>query len=336
MHSKLTALAILAAITSTANAQECLTPIVDGLTQNSEGWAFNDLVKHDQKVFFGHLALHAYNPASDQVELVSDFSLRSGGSQPRGLLSAGDQLYFSGTGLPDETRRLHVYDSNTGLVDAVGEPAGNVISTFMYKQIDNEIYYDKFVESDIPGIISVPNLHVYNSVSGTESLVTQISAGSAGMTILPSNESIYIAGRDRRIATSPFGLHQYNTETGETETLLENVSGSLVEFESKLYFNGYDADVGFELTSYDPVSQTTTIHSDINPGSGSSTPQWLTVFEDKLFFGARDGDGVYGLYQYDSANGVSPVGELRVNSMIVSADSLFINAQGYNLSLIHI
>jgi gliding motility-associated-like protein len=50
------------------------------------------------------------------------------------------------------------------------------------------------------------------------------------------------------------------------------------------------------------VSQTVGIAYDVNPGTGSSLPYYLTIFEGKVFFNANDGSNGSELWVYDGTN----------------------------------
>jgi hypothetical protein len=87
------------------------------------------------------------------------------------------------------------------------------------------------------------------------------------------------------------GLHLYNINPGSGTSK----PSSLITLDGILYFQASDGTNGFELWSfnpaeYDPLDPTSGLHlHDINPGSGSSSPYFLTAMDGILYFRANDG-----------------------------------------------
>ncbi|MBT3419577.1 MAG: hypothetical protein HN433_00150, partial [Euryarchaeota archaeon] len=54
--------------------------------------------------------------------------------------------------------------------------------------------------------------------------------------------------------------------------------------------------------------------ANINPGSGSSSPQYLTVFNNELYFKAYDATNGYELWKYDGTNAPSMVANINPGS----------------------
>ena len=99
------------------------------------------------------------------------------------------------------------------------------------------------------------------------------------------------------------------TEDGTTlAEAFSSISG-LVEFDGLLFFAADDGSgSGSELWKSDGTEDGTEQVADINPGSGSSGPTYLTPVGDTLFFRARDDSGGYELWKSDgSAEGTELV-----------------------------
>jgi len=115
----------------------------------------------------------------------------------------------------------------------------------------------------------------------------------------------------------------------------------LTPVNESLYFTAYSSDSGYELWKIDDGQSTTTRLTDLNPGTGSSTPSGIIVVQGKLYFAADDGSGVRKLWMYDP-NPVSPATILRVNAggaaytattgKVFSADGSFTGGTSYSVS----
>ena len=95
--------------------------------------------------------------------------------------------------------------------------------------------------------------------------------------------------------------------TAQPKLDVDIISGSIssnpkyyTEFQSKLYFQGYDGKNGRELWEYDRKS-TPSMTADIYSGSNSnsSNPSEFCVFNNKLYFSATKGTDGYELLEYD-------------------------------------
>lgn len=81
-----------------------------------------------------------------------------------------------------------------------------------------------------------------------------------------------------------------------------------------------------------------TMVSDINPGSGDSMPQYLTVFDNELYFSANDGINGAELWRYDGVNPPSMAAEISPGSawgmpkwLTVFNDEIYFQAQDLTL-----
>jgi ELWxxDGT repeat protein len=63
----------------------------------------------------------------------------------------------------------------------------------------------------------------------------------------------------------------------------------LVNLNGTVYFAANDGTDGVELWQSDGTMAGTKLVQDINPGSASSFPAWLTVLNGQILFSANDG-----------------------------------------------
>jgi ELWxxDGT repeat protein len=73
------------------------------------------------------------------------------------------------------------------------------------------------------------------------------------------------------------------------------------------YFNGFDAEHGWELWKTDGTPDGTGIVKDLVPGPGDADPEWIVAMEDRVFFVARHqtagGTSALGLFVSDGSDG---------------------------------
>lgn len=99
-----------------------------------------------------------------------------------------------------------------------------------------------------------------------------------------------------------------------------------------LYFVADDGVHGRELWRSDGTEDGTVQVSDINPGSGSSSPRWLATFGDDLYFVADDGARGFELWRTDGTEaGTALAADLRPGAE--SASPAYLTALGEALFL---
>lgn len=87
-----------------------------------------------------------------------------------------------------------------------------------------------------------------------------------------------------------------------------DLRGPFLALGEKLCFAADDGNNGIELWITDPFAQSATRLTDLNPGSGDSSPRGLARVGDQIYFGAVDGNGMLGLYRTDGTPGsVTPI-----------------------------
>jgi ELWxxDGT repeat protein len=137
-----------------------------------------------------------------------------------------------------------------------------------------------------------------------------------------------------------------NTGTANANPAGDSPYRARITIDGLLYFVATDAAHGTELWKTDGTPAGTVLLKDINPGTGSSSPNSLTNFNGTLYFTANDGTTGQELWKSDgSADGTVLVEGIRAglnsafrsfgNSLAVVGSSLFLTANdgaiGYEL-----
>ena len=101
-------------------------------------------------------------------------------------------------------------------------------------------------------------------------------------------------------------LYRYDSTTDTFTTLLTPFDASslrveygLTAFDGQVIFQGFTHEHGHELWTYDPLSETAHIVSDIVPGSVGSNPQSTTAHDGALYFFAVDEAHGAEFWRYD-------------------------------------
>src|SRR5689334_18077450 len=92
------------------------------------------------------------------------------------------------------------------------------------------------------------------------------------------------------IAMSVFGQVKLLKDITDNENAPNegSIPSSPCEFKGQVYFRAFDWVNGYELYRTDGTKEGTALFKDLNPGSGNSTPSYMTVAGDKMFFSASN------------------------------------------------
>lgn len=126
-------------------------------------------------------------------------------------------------------------------------------------------------------------------------------------------------------------IRKYNSGTNTSEVIANTATtislypnGKTV-FSNKLYYINKKDDTGVEIFQYDGTTETCL---DINPGSGSSYPNLLTVVNNKMYFTCHYNNKYY-LYRYDGNNPPEIIDESNFNLMDYYSGMCEINNELY-------
>ncbi|MCB0684476.1 MAG: PQQ-binding-like beta-propeller repeat protein, partial [Saprospiraceae bacterium] len=243
--------------------------------------------------------LLAYDDASGQVELIADINTGPNGAQIEELTEYDGKLYFRATD-GQTGGELWQYDPGNGQTTQVADLDPGVVSS---NPSWLTVYAGKlyFRASDPT---SGSELRAYDSATGQVELVVDIQPGADHST--PDNLVVY-NGKLFFLAYNPTDgnqLHSYDAATGELEVYVISPGNNIsiqdpVVYHDRLYMQVQLSGQGRELWSFDDDSDTWTQIADLVPGSGGSSPSYLTVFNDKLYFQARTDDYGAELWEYD-------------------------------------
>ena len=217
------------------------------------------------------------NGTAAGTRLVRDINENDlGGSDPRGLMPLGDEVFFFAD------------DGSPGLWKSDGTAAGTVrVAPF------EPIEADQVRSAAAGGLLFFWGQgHQLWRTDGTE-------AGTFQLGVQPCCSSSVIVGVGGtaffliREGESPFALWASDGTVAGTRQVRPGDSGpadpsGLTAFQGKLYFTATDPVHGRELWKSDGTAAGTVLVKDIHPGSDSN-PVFLTVHAGRLWFFADDG-----------------------------------------------
>ncbi|WP_452230451.1 T9SS type A sorting domain-containing protein [Lacinutrix sp. MEBiC02404] len=148
-------------------------------------------------------------------------------------------------------------------------------------------------------------LYKHNAMTNTTTLVQDITPGSSYSSsdlesTIEYNGSLYLVISSQ--------LYKYESSS-ETLSLIPNiyVIGEMIIYNNKIYMNGYEnATTDYELYSYDSVTNTVDLVSDINNFNGEgSSPNEFILFNNKLYFSAKTVVVGKELFEFDAGTGIT-------------------------------
>lgn len=247
-----------------------------------------------------------------QFEMVSNINPNSG-SNPRWFTVMDTTMYFYAN---EPNNGFKIYSIHNGGLPtlcpnlSVGGVYGDgSISTSKQMGVLNSKLYT-------PAFIAPygRELYVYDGTnSPTMIMDINPSGGSSSPFYMMSNSGkLYFQANNGLLGSELWSHDPISNTTQCLSDINPGVNSSTIAFitayNNKLYFagsNGNDTtagNTGIELYSYDPVSNTTSLVMDINPGYMPSNPFGLTVINNKLYFVASEPTYGKELYMYDGIN----------------------------------
>jgi VCBS repeat-containing protein/ELWxxDGT repeat protein len=343
--------------------------VSDGLASAAGSVAIDvaDATASVSQLFFSAIVgsereLYALDTETGAVSLIAD--VNANGNSNAAVLGLFDgKLYFRGIGNNATDNNvgfeLYVYDSATGTTELVADifPGPTGSNPLILTELDGKLYMSAQGINTSGGNVG-SELYVHDTAAGTTSLVADLAPGSSSSfpTYLATlNGKIYFSARGS--GGSELYVHDpatnitamvadLNTGLAGSDPGFSSIGGQAVAvLDGKLYFgalgnNGPDGNVGRELYVHDPATGTTSLISNLMPGSASSDPAELTVLGGKLYFNAQHPTAGRELLVYDPATGTtslvadlanqgSPTGSYYANLTVLDG-KLYFTAFGDN------
>ena len=244
--------------------------------------------------------------------MVKDINL-TGSSSPSFLTTVNNNVYFNATdGIHGKT--LWKSDGTASGTTMVNYSNNSSYPSSM-TTIGNKDYF--FADDGIHGT----ELWKSDGTASGTTMVKDIFPGLDGSDfgfLKAIDNMLYFEATD---GENGYGLWKSDgTEAGTVQIkpgAFENTQ-YVVKLNGFLYFDGWDPVNGLELWKSDGTDEGTSIVKDINPGSNSSIPTYLTVVNNTLFFTADD--GVYGTELWKSDGTAS--GTVMVKDIYVGDGSI--------------
>jgi ELWxxDGT repeat protein len=282
-----------------------------------------------------HRSLYRYDTPTGALTLLTAYSNVQTVALPRVFAYSRGQLFFDGDN-PVAGHEPWVSDgtvAGTHLLRDLAAEIGNPSSPASFVEYNQKLYF-----SADDGLSGRELWTSDGTYAGTQ-LVIDINPGSAGSNPV----DLFTAGGSLYFFTQPStGASQFWHSDGTTQgtqmlatlTPLSNAGpgstcGSGVALGNMVYFAAADTNDGTELWRTDGTSQGTTRVADINPGTASSNPCYLTVVGSRLYF-AADGGPTQGGLELWASDGTA-AGTVRVADIVAgSVGSTPHNLVSYN------
>ncbi|MCP4138012.1 MAG: hypothetical protein GY754_44020, partial [bacterium] len=304
------------------------------------------MVVFDNKLYFAAnngsignelLRYDGVNPPEEAADMYTGFF----GSDPKHLAVFQDELYFQASGSTSHGLELWKYNGVTAVEMGDYVPGYSGMEPDYLTVFNNKLFFRCSVF--LPGN---SELWSYDGVSDPSLVVDIYDGQSSDPTHLAVfNGELYFNARDGN--GHNYELWKYDGSTAteiadmKTGTFDAFYPEHLAVFNDRLYFSAEgDTENGTELWSYasNPVPEDGFEEIDINTGSNSSSPRFLTVFRNKLYFQARgsSGNGAE-LWCYDGSN--APYEAFNIDGdnnssypehLTVFNNKLYFSANGYN------
>jgi len=237
--------------------------------------------------------------------LVSDINPGATGSSASDLINVNGELFFAAN---DGTHGLELWETD-----------GTAAGTMMVKDVDPGI---------TGGFAGTPMVNIngtvfFDATDGTHGVELWKSDGTAAGTVMVDDINLGVSGSFPTSLTNlngtllffaddgTHGLELWRSDgtTAGTSLVMDINPGVSASFTTgffnvttvngTLFFMAQDASHGFELWKSDGTAAGTTMVADINPGAGSSAPQFLTNVNGTLFFTANDVTHGFELWKSD-------------------------------------
>lgn len=306
------------------------TPVAEaqiGTVNVSLYWNTSSTVEVNGKYYYAKNSsianFYTYDGVNPPVIAHKNIGNTESPQDARDLLVLNGKVYFSAHYLSGPgSDVLWKFDPNTKDLSFVRGITGAYLSAIKENLIFNNMLY---VHADI--------LYYYDPNTDTAKQVLQTFGlfGNSCMNVY--NGKLYYRAIDTNNSNKPkvFEFDGTNNAKMISGSMQANVNAKghpICGFKNKIYFVGYDAANNCQLCKYDPVANTVSAVSGINP-SGAADPDWLMVYGSKLYFRATDGSHGTELWSYDGTNNPVMVSDINPGSGNADVHDLFV----YNNSL---
>lgn len=315
---------------------------------NSLSVGFNNIFVFNGSVFFSasdtlfNSELWKYTPGQGASKVAEIDTANNSGSNPSKFIEFNGKLYFAARTMQLGTE-LHMYDpgnQSVSLVKDIGQGvfSGNPDHLTIF---NGKLYfqaYDTSVGRELFELDPTTN----NVKLAAEIYPGNLSGSPSQLIVL--NNKLYFAANDGNTGNELFEYDGNNPPARITDINPGNGSGlsttsSLVIFQNKLFFSGYDTGSNsYQLLSYDPATNGITLAAAINP-STSAYINYPTAYNGKIFFAANDGTTGIELWSYDGTNAVLEHDIIPgnassiINNITLSGASLYFTARGTGIGI---
>ena len=250
--------------------------------------------------------LYRYNLAAfgnNGLFLIEDLKVGVEGSNPEHITPISDgKLYFTADTGSETGRELYFSEgssSNTDIIVDIWPGDGNSSNP------DNLISHGEnifFTAND--GQNGVELWYSDGSMSGTFMIKDiNVNGSSDPRRFVLSDDTLYFTayneeyGRELWISdgteegtTMVMDIYSGQNSTFDYGAPYDNFGNQLIIHKEMIYFTANSPEYGYEIWHSDGTENGTQILLDLNPGTNSSYPWWLTSFGDKLYFTAAEED----------------------------------------------
>ncbi len=231
------------------------------------------------------------------AQIFYQFDLNpNGDSKPFNFLVCNNLLFFAACDTNFRPPKLWVSDGTVGGTHKIGSAALPAIGyEFPMAALNNECFF-----TATTGDAGTELWKSDGTAAGTV-IVKDINPGSgSGLVntyLTACNGNVYFFAYD---GTNNGLWKSDGTEAGTQLVKIVGAYPYLTAYNNEIYFSGSnDTQVGSELWKSDGTTGGTAMLKEINPGSGSSCPNYFTVYNGKLYFSAMDNINKYQLWVTD-------------------------------------
>jgi ELWxxDGT repeat protein len=291
-------------VTNGTQAGTTVLPLNDtGSTNPTYITAMNGWVYFSANSGSGVFGTELYRSNGGTPVRVTDIESGAGSSSPLNLLAVGTTLFFSAFNSTNGRELYRTTGGSPTLIDiyagASSSSPGNLtnIGGTLYFSATDNVYGNELCKistsATSPTIVDI--------------IIGAVGSSPSGFTLMGS--TVFFSA-DNGSGSELWKISTSSTTATQVSELIFGTSASspssfVFDGNGTTYFVATDGSTGYELwkTNGIPASQggSTTRVADINIGSGSSSPSYLTMVGTMLYFKAYNGS-TYNLYRYNGTS----------------------------------